>query len=148
MSTVNALYHIVINTYRREMTIPDTSSEVIYRYIWGIIRNHNCILYRIGGIENHIHMLIHLHPDVNLSALMRDIKQSSSKWVKSNPQLFPLFRGWGKEYGAFSCSCSAKESIINYIKSQREHHGRVTFEQEFKEIAESEGLAWNEHKLT
>ena len=112
MSTVNALYHIVINTYRREMTIPDTSSEVIYRYIWGIIRNHNCILYRIGGIENHIHMLIHLHPDVNLSALMRDIKQSSSKWVKSNPQLFPLFRGWGKEYGAFSCSCSAKESII------------------------------------
>ena len=147
MSTVNALYHIVINTIRREMTIPPQASEEMYRYIWGIIRNKNCFLYRIGGIENHIHMLIHLHPDIPLSSLVRDIKQSSSKWAKGNP-LFPVFRGWGKEYAAFSCSYSAKDTIIEYIKKQREHHHRVSFERELKEFVEREGQRWNDYKLT
>ena len=147
MSTVNALYHIVINTYRRQMTIPANASEEMYRYIWGIIKNHNCVLYRIGGIENHIHMLVHLHPDVSLSSLMRDIKQSSSKWAKKQP-LFSGFAGWGKEYAAFSCSYSSKEVIVNYIKNQRTHHNRTTFENEFKEMVEKSGQAWNDYLLT
>ena len=58
MSAVNSIYHIVINTYRREMTIPDETSEHMYRYIWSIINSRNCKLYRIGGIGNHIHMLV------------------------------------------------------------------------------------------
>ena len=147
MSTVNAIYHIVINTYRREMTISAENCEELYRYIWGIIRNHNCVLYRIGGIENHIHILIHLHPDVNLSAFVRDIKQSSSKWAKGN-SLFPKFRGWGKEYAAFSCSYSSKDNVVEYIKGQREHHHRVSFEDEFQKMTESEGIGWNPNKLT
>ena len=147
MSTVNAIYHVVINTYRREMTISEANAEYMYRYIWGILKNKKCILYRIGGIENHIHMLIHLHPDVSLSALIRDIKQSSTKWAKGNP-LFPVFKGWGKEYAAFSCSYSSKDAIVNYIKSQREHHCRATFEQEFEEMVQKEGISWNENKLT
>ena len=147
MSTVNAIYHIVINTYCREMTIPESSSEEMYRYIWGIIKNHNCTLYRIGGIENHIHMLVHLHPSVSLSDLLRDIKQSTTKWAKNNP-LFPRFSGWGKEYAAFSCSYSSKDAIIKYIKGQREHHHGTSFEQELKSLVEREGMAWNDNKLT
>ena len=147
MSTVNAIYHIVINTYCREMTIPHSSSEEMYRYIWGIIKNHNCKLYRIGGIENHIHMLVHLHPSVSLSDLLRDIKQSTTKWAKNNP-LFPMFSGWGKEYAAFSCSYSNKDAIINYIKGQREHHHSTFFEQELKALVEREGMVWNDNKLT
>ena len=58
MSAVNSLYHIVINTYRREMTIPYETSEHMYRYIWSIINSRKCKLYRIGGIGNHIHMLL------------------------------------------------------------------------------------------
>ena len=147
MSTVNAIYHIVINTYCREMTIPESSSEEMYRSIWGSIKNHTCTLYRIGGIENHIHMLVHLHPSVSLSDLLRDIKQSTTKWAKNHP-LFPMFSGWGKEYAAFSCSYSSKDAIINYIKSQREHHHGESFEQEIKTLVEREGMAWNENKLT
>ena len=147
MSTVNAIYHIVINTYRREMTIPEQSCEEMYRYIWGIIKNHNCVLYRIGGIENHIHLLVHLHPSVSLSDLLRDIKQSTSKWAKNHPS-FPLFSGWGKEYAAFSCSYSSKDAIVAYIKGQREHHHGQPFEQELKSLIEREGMAWNENKLT
>ena len=147
MSSVNALYHIVINTHRREKTIPETSADQMYRYIWGIIKNRNCVLYRIGGIEDHIHLLVHLHPDVCLSALVRDIKQSSSKWAKGNAS-FPMFKGWGNEYAAFSCSYSSKEAIIAYIKGQREHHHNATFEQEFQVMIQNEGLIWNDNKLT
>lgn len=147
MSAVNSIYHIVINTYRREMTIPNETSEHMYRYIWSIINSRNCKLYRIGGIGNHIHMLVELSPVVALSDLVRDIKQGSSKWAKQQV-FFPMFSGWGKEYGAFSCSVRDKEAIINYINNQREHHKERTFEQEYKEMIEHSGLEWNDYRLT
>ena len=147
MSTVNALYHIIINTHRRQMTIPENCCDDLYRYIWGIIKNHNCVLYRIGGIQNHIHMLIQIHPDVNLSSLVRDIKASSSKWAKGNPS-FPNFVGWGKEYGAFTCSYNDKDRLISYIKGQRVHHKVQSFEEEFKSIIIESGNNWNDNKLT
>jgi len=132
MSAVNSIYHIVINTYRREMTIPDETSEHMYRYIWSIINSRNCKLYRIGGIANHIHMLVELSPTIALSDLVRDIKQGSSKWAKQQV-LFPMFSGWGKEYGALSCSVRDKERIVNYINLQRGGEG-------FLKIIEKHGI--------
>ena len=97
------------------MTIPDETSEHMYRYIWSIINSRKCKLYRIG---NHIHMFVELSPSLSLSDLVRDIKQGSSKWAKQQVY-FPMFSGCGKEYGAFSCSVRDKERIINYINNQR-----------------------------
>ena len=147
MSAVCSLYHIVINTLRREHTLPIDVSEQLYRYIWSIIKSRNCRLLRINGIENHVHMLIEVSPTVSLSDLIRDIKQGSSKWLKQNPD-FPMFQGWGKEYGAFSCSVRDKESIINYIISQREHHRVKSFDEEYRKMIDSAGLEWNDYRLT
>lgn len=135
MSAVSSLFHIVINTLRREMTIPDADSEQMYRYITAIVKNRDCRLLRINGIANHLHLLVELSPTVCLSDLVRDIKQGSSKWAKQHPS-FPAFNGWGKEYGAFSCIIRDKESIINHIKNQREHHKVKTFEDEYKQMIE------------
>ena len=129
------------------MTIPDETSEHMYRYIWSIINSRNCKLYRIGGIGNHIHMLVELSPTIALSDLVRDIKQGSSKWAKQQVY-FPMFSGWGKEYGAFSCSVRDKERIVNYINRQREHHKEYTFEHEYKEMIDRSGLEWNDYRLT
>ena len=129
------------------MTIPALTSEHLYKYIWGIVNNKNCKLYRINGIENHIHLLVELNPTVALSDLIRDIKNASSKWAKQQTY-FPKFEGWGKEYGAFSCSIRNKQAIINYIDHQREHHKRVTFEQEYKGMVEQCELEWNDYRLT
>ena len=105
-------------------------------------------MYRINGIGNHIHMLIELSPTVALSDLVRDIKQGSSKWAKQQVY-FPQFRGWGKEYGAFSCSQREKDAIINYIINQREHHKTgSTFEHEYREMIEQSGVEWNDNRLT
>ena len=96
MSAVTAIYHIVINTHRREMTLPLTSCDRLYRYIGSIVQNNLSTLYAINGIENHIHLLINLHPSVRLSDLVRDIKLATSQWMKQNKDAFPLFSGWGK----------------------------------------------------
>jgi REP element-mobilizing transposase RayT len=97
MSAVTAIYHIVINTYRREMTLPLAACESLYRYIARVVQNSQSTLYAINGIENHIHLLVNLHPSVRLSDLVRDIKLSSSQWIKQNRDSFPQFAGWGKE---------------------------------------------------
>lgn len=147
MSAVSSMFHVVINTYRRQMTIPDETSEHMYRYIWSIIKSHGCKLYRINGIGNHIHMLIELSPTMALSDLVRDIKQGSSKWAKQQVY-FPQFSGWGKEYGAFSCGFREKDAIINYIINQREHHKVVSFEDEYRLMLEQFGVEWNDYRLT
>ena len=72
MSAVSSLFHIVINTLRRELTIPDEESEQLYRYIWSIVQSRNCRLLRINGIGNHVHILVELSPTVCLSDLVRD----------------------------------------------------------------------------
>ena len=147
MSAISSLFHIVINTLRRERTIPDDASEQLYRYIGAIVKSRNCRLLRINGIGNHIHLLVELSPTVCLSDLVRDIKQGSSKWAKQQPCL-NQFKGWGKEYGAFSCSIRDKERIINYIINQREHHRDRTFEDEYRQMIDQSGLEWNEYRLT
>lgn len=147
MSKVKSLHHIIINTKNRSMTINAEHREDMYRFITSIIKRNKCVLYRIGGIENHIHMLLDLNPTVSLSHLMWDIKRSSSDWAKQSG-LFPMFNGWGKEYGAFSISETHRDALINYIMNQPEHHGRVTFEQEYRHISEVNGMSWHEQMLT
>ena len=147
MSKVVSLHHIVINTKNRQMTISPEHAEDMYRFITSIIKRNGCFLYRIGGIENHIHMLVNLAPTVTLSHLVWDVKRSSSDWAKKSG-LFPDFVGWGKEYGAFSISYSHRDAVINYIKGQREHHDRLGFDDEYQRLTERNGMEWNDNMLT
>ncbi len=147
MSKVSAIFHIVINTYSRRMTIPEESKKVLYMYIHGIIKNNNCKLYRINGIGNHIHLLVDITPSISLSQLVQAIKQSSSKWLKEQSQ-FSAFEGWGKEYFAFSVSQPMCENVKNYIINQEKHHLKCSFEDEMKEILPHAGFEWNEYLLT
>ena len=148
MSAVTAIYHIVINTYKREMTLPLTSCDSLYRYIARVVVNSQSKLYAINGIENHIHLLIDLHPSTRLSDLVRDIKLSTGQWIKRNRADFPQFSGWGKEYGAFTYALRDKEMLMNYIRKQRTHHQRESFENEYRKHVTNAGLDWNDYRLT
>jgi len=148
MSAVTAIYHIVINTHRRELTLHLASSDQLYRYIARVVQNTQSTLFAINGIENHIHLLINLHPSVRLSDLVRDIKLSTSQWIKQNRDLFPQFAGWGKEYGAFTYAMRDKEMVANYMKNQRVHHQRESFEGEFRKHLLNAGIEWNDYRLT
>lgn len=147
MSKVVSLHHIIINTKHRQMTIAAEHSEAMYRFITTIVKRNECVLYRIGGIENHIHMLIDISSKVTMAHLLWDIKRSSSDWAKRSG-LFPKFDGWGKEYAAFSLSSTHREAVTNYIDNQRAHHGRVSFEDEYRRIVERSGSQWYDDMLT
>ncbi|UZT97859.1 IS200/IS605 family transposase [Chryseobacterium fluminis] len=126
-------YHIVFATKYRKPTINEKNESELYKYIWGILKNKNCKLYRINGMPDHIHILCDLHPSITLSNLVKDIKVATNLWMKESG-LFTEFIGWQEGYGAFTCSVRDKEKVINYIKNQKEHHRKETFENEFKNI--------------
>jgi REP element-mobilizing transposase RayT len=97
------LYHLIFRTKESRKTLVQEHSRELYAYLMGIIKNKNCFLYRIIGIEDHIHILSDLHPSIALADYMRDIKTSSSIWLKQSTK-FPAFEGWADGYAALTCS--------------------------------------------
>ena len=143
MSYTKLLYHIVFRTKSGKNTIPEQHEKELYAYILGIIDNKKSKLYRIGGIENHLHLLIDMHPTFAMSDFMKELKESSSKWLAKNPN-FPDFEGWAVSFAAFSYNLSDKQKIINYIMNQKEHHKTVSFEEEYRNFLIENGIEINE----
>ena len=137
------LYHIVFCTYERKNILPVEHHEELYKYIWGVIKNRKGVLYRINGTENHIHILCDLHPTECLANLMKEIKTASNLWMKQTNK-FPKFESWAEGYCALTYSYKDKEMIVNYIKNQKEHHKKVTFEDEYRALLKEHGIEWDE----
>ncbi|GAB6013406.1 IS200/IS605 family transposase [Viscerimonas tarda] len=133
------LYHIVFRTKHSQQSITPEHSRVLYAYIMGIIKNKNCTLFRINGMPDHIHILSDLHPSVALADYIKDIKVSSSKWMKESGY-FPDFSGWGVKYCALTYSYKEKDIIINYIKNQQEHHKVEVFSNEINRLFKENGI--------
>lgn len=144
MSTyTQIIYQIVFGTKDREMVLSKNKRDDLYKYISGVLENKKCHLYRIGGVEDHIHILTHLHPSVSLSDLVKDIKLSSSEFIKLN-KLFLNFKGWQEGYGAFTYSIKQKDVLIEYIMNQEEHHKTKSFRDEYLELLKENGIEYNE----
>jgi len=137
------LYHIVFRTKGSEKTLSLEYNNELYAYLMGIIKNKNCFLYRINGMEEHIHILSDLHPSIALSDFIRDIKTSSSIWLKQNKH-FANFTGWADGYAALTYAYPDKEMIINYIKKQQEHHKKISFIDEYRKLLEEHGIEVDE----
>ena len=137
------LYHLLFRTKNSQKTIVPDHSKELYAYIMGIIRNKNCFLYRINGMEDHLHILSDLHPSIALADYMRDIKTSSSVWLKQSGK-FPDFNGWGEGYAALTYGWKDKEMIANYIKNQPEHHKKESFENELRRLLAEYGIEVDE----
>ena len=140
------LYQIVFSTKNREHTLSKNNRDELYKYIWGVLKNKNCHLYRIGGITDHIHIVTCLHPAISLSNLIKDIKVASSKHIKTF-QLFPKFDGWQVGYGSFTYSFKDKDRLIEYVKNQEEHHATISFIEELKELLKEHGIEYDERYL-
>ena len=130
MSYVQLLYHVIIRTKASQPVLSLERSDELYRYIWGIIKNKNSVLYRVNGMEDHVHVLLSLHPTIALSDFMREMKAETSKMLKRTAG-FEQFTAWSEGYAALSYSLKDKETIINYIKNQREHHKTMSFRDEY-----------------
>jgi len=145
-SYTQILYQIIFSTKNREKVLIEKNRTELLNYIWGVIKNKKFHLYRTGGIEDHIHILTHLHPTIALADLIKDVKVSSSLMIKEK-NIFPKFKGWQIGYGAFTYSIDAKEKLIKYIINQPEHHKKETYIDEFKRILKEFGVKYDEKYL-
>ncbi len=118
----------------------------IFAYIGGILRKLGSIPLAIGGVSDHIHIVMSLSPNMALSNLMRTIKSYSSKWIKSLSPQYATF-AWQDGYGAFSISPSILEKVIQYVKNQESHHRKRTYEEEYKAFLDAYHISYDERYL-
>jgi putative transposase len=143
MSTyTQLLYHFIFSTHKRTPALTEKGRPELFAHIYGLLKNKECHLYRINGMEDHIHIFTHIHPTIPVAKLIKDIKLASTDMIKKN-HLFEDFGGWQKGYGAFSINYSSKDNLIEYIKGQQEHHKTVDFLDEYKKILEENGIKFD-----
>jgi len=147
MSTYgHALYQLVFCTKHREKSLIKKDREMLFRYIWGLLNNKKCHLYQIGGVEDHIHIIVDVHPANSISDLIKDIKLSGTEFIKAN-NLFPQFKGWQTGYAYFTYSNEARANLIGYVKNQESHHHKKTFKEELIELLHEHGVEFDERYL-
>lgn len=147
MSYTSIRYHIVLRTKNSLRTISEDHERDLYAYIYSFIKARNCVLYRVGGMPDHIHILMSLHPSIALSDFMRDMKTATSKFMKSSRDKFPMFEGWGADYYANTLSSDQQETVRQYIIHQKEHHRRETTRNELIRLCRENGIDADERYL-
>ena len=140
------LYQIVFSTRKRKPCLIKKNRERMFRHMWGTLKKKSCHLYRINGIEDHLHIVTHLHPTIALSAIVKDLKLSSSSFIKKE-HLFPSFDGWQHGYAAFTYSYSEKNRLIEYVKNQETHHKKMSYREELIHLLKEHGIKYKKKYL-
>ena len=141
-SYVSALFHCVFSTKERRCLITPHLQERLWPYMGGTARKHNMTALAIGGVEDHVHLLLSMCGTMDVAKAMQLIKGASSAWVHQEFSEYQAF-AWQEGYGAFSLGISQLDDTKRYIAGQREHHRRVTFKEEFIAFLEKHGFEYD-----
>lgn len=144
MSHTHLLYHLVFATKDRLPLVRPEWQPHLYAYLGGIVKNLEGVPIEINGVADHVHILARLTAKIALSDFMRELKASSSRWVRQNHS--PKF-GWQTRYGAFTVSESQVQAVRSYIKNQQKHHQSKNFTDEYKEFLTAHGMEFDERYL-
>lgn len=139
MSYTNLIYHVIFSPKNRERVLSPNVQRSIYHLLYRQILRHEGKVYRINGVEDHIHMLFSLPPTRALSEVMKVTKQETSKTI-SRENIIPNWVGWQDGFGGFTVSYWDKDKVIDYIIKQEEHHKTVTFMDEYRQLLRENGL--------
>ena len=123
--------HIVFTTRNRVPWLREPSDVEMHKYLSGIIKSLNGVSIRIGGIEDHVHILCLAPKDISLVEFMTKLKSNSSKWFRDRKK---MDFHWQDGYAAYSVSKSQIDVISKYIDQQQEHHHHKTTIEEFEEL--------------
>jgi putative transposase len=139
-------YHLVFSTKNREPWITADAEERVWAYLGGIAKENEMTPIRIGGIEDHLHVLVGAPPTMAPSKIAQLIKGGSSNWIRDH---FPEWSGfaWQDGYGTFSVSRSNVDAVANYIRNQREHHRNTGYQTEYRALLEKHGVEYDERYL-
>ena len=138
--------HIVFSTKNHVPFIKQSIRKELFSYIGGILNNIECHPIKIGGVDDHIHILCRFSKKITLIKLLEEIKTSSSKWIKTKGEEFSKFH-WQDGYGAFTVSPSVVDYVRLYIDNQEEHHSHKKFKDEFIELLKTNNTDYDERYL-
>ncbi|MCB1023071.1 MAG: IS200/IS605 family transposase [Acidobacteria bacterium] len=137
-------FHLVFSTKNRQPLIEKEWQEDLYGYLGGIVKNQGGKCLAIGGISDHVHLLVGLKPAHRLDYFMRELKASSSGWVRKNKS--SGFR-WQNGYGAFVVSATNLGKVELYIRNQETHHREKNFKDEYIWLLETGNIEYDEKYL-
>ncbi len=138
----NLNFHVVFSTKNRDPIISPALEQELYPYIAGIIKGEEGILLKIGGTENHVHLVTRFKPRHVIPDMLQKIKANSSKWINEHKKINSRF-SWQGGYGIFSVSESQLPRTIEYVGNQKKHHQQVTFKEEFIGFLEKNGVQYD-----
>lgn len=140
--------HITFSTKHRQPLIDSQIKNVLFEYIGGICKGLECKPIRVGGHNDHIHILCTLSKKIAQMTLLEEIKKRSSKWIKSKGNQYQNFY-WQDGYGIFSVNPSEIDIVSSYIDNQEKHHKTKSFKNEFRaflikyDVAYEEKYVWD-----
>jgi REP element-mobilizing transposase RayT len=137
--------HLVFSTKDRAPLIAPERAERLHAYLGGIARAADCPALVVGGMPDHVHMLVGLSRERTVSNLVRDLKANSSRWARE--EFAHKSFAWQTGYGAFAVSQSNVAKVRRYVENQAEHHRRFSFQEEFRTLLERHGIAFDERYL-
>ena len=145
--TFSQIYlQVVFAVQGRQNLIGKSWKEDLNKYISGIITNKDQKSIIVNGTSDHIHLFIGLKPSMNISELVRDIKNNSSNFINKNGFVKGIF-AWQESYGVFSYSHSQINQVYNYILNQEQHHHKTTFKEEYIEFLQKFQIEYDEKHL-
>ncbi len=146
VSYISSYFHCVFSTKERRPFITPELQTRLWPFLGGIARQNQMKAIEVGGVQDHVHILLSLPSTMAVAKALQLIKGGSSKWIH---ETFPEHRtfAWQDEYGAFSVSVSQLDKTIEYIRGQAEHHRKMTFQEEFLALLKKHRLEYDERYL-
>lgn len=130
--------HVTFSTKNRIPLIATEWRPRLHAYLGGCVRTLNAIPEAVGGVEDHVHLLIGFKATHRLADIVRDVKQQSSVWIHED--IHERRFSWQEGYGAFTVSESHRPRVKTYISQQEEHHKKVSFQDEYVRLLERNGI--------
>jgi putative transposase len=128
--------HLVFSTKERRRLITEESRPRLWAYLAGVCKKQRIFVHEIGGMEDHIHMLIEIPLVLAFSDAIQEIKTSSSRWMGRS-------FAWQRGFGVFGVSASNLRAVVRYIRNQEQHHRKMTYDQEFIALLRKHGVAYD-----
>lgn len=143
MSLTSLHFHVVFSTKERRPLINYAIRPDLHTYIGGIVRELNAKPVIIGGVADHVHLLISLPAALSVADCLRVVKANSSRWMNERGHVF----SWQTGYSAFTVSTSLISKVADYIRGQEEHHKKHSFQEELLALLQKHGVSFDEKYL-
>lgn len=144
----SCLMHCVFSTKERRPLLTPVICGRLWPYLGGIARENDMKALAIGGVADHVHLLLSLPTTLSVAKAMQSIKGNSSKWFRETfPELRAQGFAWQEGFGAFSIGVSGVKDTVRYIQTQAEHHRKKSFREELQVFLKKHGYDDNGEAL-